>query len=144
MSATSPGIVYWDLIILGSRVSEGSDAAPGDIRAFNVRTGELAWTFHTIPRPGEFGYESWDDPDAWKRIGGANSWAGMALDKERGIVYVPTGSASPIFTEADARAKICLPIPCWHSMPERESVYGIFSRYTTTSGTATCPLRPAW
>ncbi|MDZ7721000.1 MAG: pyrroloquinoline quinone-dependent dehydrogenase [Balneolaceae bacterium] len=94
---TSPGIVYEDLIIIGSRVSEGDDAAPGDIRAFNIRTGELEWTFHTIPHPGEFGYDTWEDPDAWKKIGGANSWAGMALDEERGIVYIPTGSASPDF-----------------------------------------------
>lgn len=95
--ATSPGIIYNNLIIIGSRVSEGADAAPGDIRAFDVRTGKLKWTFHTIPRPGEFGNDTWKDPEAWKRIGGANSWAGMALDEERGIVYVPTGSASPDF-----------------------------------------------
>ncbi|MDR9363840.1 MAG: PQQ-binding-like beta-propeller repeat protein [Balneolaceae bacterium] len=94
---TSPGIVFENLIIIGSRVSEGSDAAPGDIRAFNVRTGELEWTFHTIPHPGEFGYDTWEDPDAWQKMGGANSWPGMALDEERGIVYVPTGSASPDF-----------------------------------------------
>ncbi|NBC05517.1 MAG: PQQ-binding-like beta-propeller repeat protein [Bacteroidetes bacterium] len=94
---TSPGIVFEDLIIIGSRVSEGSDAAPGDIRAFNVRNGELEWTFHTIPHPGEFGYDTWEDPDAWQKMGGANSWPGMALDEERGIVYVPTGSASPDF-----------------------------------------------
>ena len=95
--ATSPGIVYKDLIIIGSRVSEGADAAPGDIRAFNIRSGELEWTFHTIPRPGEFGYDSWENPEAWKQAGGANSWAGMALDEQRGIVYAPTGSASPDF-----------------------------------------------
>lgn len=95
--ATSPGIIYKDLIIIGSRVSEGTDAAPGDIRAFNVRTGELEWIFHTIPRPGEFGYHTWEDPDAWQQIGGANNWAGMALDEQRGMVYVPTGSASPDF-----------------------------------------------
>lgn len=95
--ATSPGVIYEDLIIIGSRVSEGSDAAPGDIRAYNVKTGELAWIFHTIPRPGEFGHNSWEDPEAWKHVGGANSWAGMTVDRERGIVYVPTGSASPDF-----------------------------------------------
>lgn len=105
VTATSPGVIFEDLIIIGSRVSEGENAAPGDIRAFNVRTGELAWTFHTIPRPGEFGYESWDDPDAWKRIGGANSWAGMSVDHERGIVYIPTGSASPDFYGGDRKGK---------------------------------------
>lgn len=95
--ATSPGVVYQDLIIIGSRVSEGDDAAPGDIRAFNIKSGELAWTFHTIPRPGEFGNDTWKNPEAWRETGGANSWAGMALDKKRGIVYAPTGSASPDF-----------------------------------------------
>lgn len=105
VSATSPGVVYEDLLILGSRVSEGADAAPGDIRAFNVRTGALEWTFHTIPRPGEFGFQTWDDSTAWKRIGGANSWAGMAVDRERGIVYAPTGSASPDFFGGNRNGK---------------------------------------
>ncbi|QEC52849.1 quinoprotein glucose dehydrogenase [Anseongella ginsenosidimutans] len=97
VSATSPGIIYRDLFIIGTRVSEGSDAASGDIRAFNAETGELAWIFHTIPRPGETGYETWEDKDAWKKTGGANSWAGMSIDMERGIVFVPTGSAGPDF-----------------------------------------------
>ncbi len=91
--ATSPGIIYRDLIIIGSRVSEEAGGAPGHIRAFNVRTGKLAWTFHTIPDPGEFGYDTWP-PEAWKTAGAANSWAGMSLDSKRGIVFVPTGSAS--------------------------------------------------
>ena len=93
VAATTPGVVYKDLLIQGMRVSEGADAAPGHIRAYNIKTGELAWTFHTIPHPGEVGYETWP-PDAWQRIGGANNWAGMSVDEERGIVYVPTGSAS--------------------------------------------------
>ncbi len=93
VSATSPGIVYGDLLIHGSRVSELADSAPGHIRAFNVYTGEIEWIFHTIPHPGEYGYDTWP-PDAWTRIGGANSWAGMSLDEERGIVYIPTGSAA--------------------------------------------------
>ena len=91
--ATSPGIIFDDLIIIGCRVSENADAAPGNIRAFNVKTGELQWVFHTIPHPGEFGYETWPE-DAWKRIGGANSWAGMSLDEGRGMVFIPTGSAA--------------------------------------------------
>ncbi len=91
--ATSPGIVYRDLIIIGSRVSEEAGAAPGHIRAFNIQTGDLVWTFKTIPGPGEFGYDTWP-PDTWETAGGANSWAGMSLDDSRGIVYVPTGSAS--------------------------------------------------
>lgn len=105
VAATSPGVIYKDLIIIGSRVSEGADAAPGDIRAFDVRTGELAWTFHTIPRPGEVGHETWEDPEAWTRVGGANSWAGMSVDRECGIVYVPTGSASPDFYGGNRKGK---------------------------------------
>ncbi len=92
--ATTPGIVFRDLIIMGSRVAEGpGPSAPGHIRAYNIRSGQIAWTFHTIPHPGEVGYETWPR-DAWKSIGGANCWAGMALDEKRGIVFVPTGSAA--------------------------------------------------
>ena len=93
ITSNTPGVIYDDLLILGMRVSEGPDAAPGYIRAFDVRTGELAWTFHTIPLPGEPGYETWP-PDAYTRVGGANAWSGLSLDEERGIVYVPTGSAA--------------------------------------------------
>ena len=90
---TTPGVVYGDLLILGSIASEGLPSAPGDIRAFHARTGELVWAFHTIPHPGEPGYESWP-PEAWKISGGANNWAGMALDEKRGLVYAGTGSAA--------------------------------------------------
>jgi quinoprotein glucose dehydrogenase len=91
---TTPGIVFKDLIILGMRESEGpGPVAPGHIRAYNIRTGRLAWIFHTIPWPGEPGYETWP-PDAWKFIGAANCWTGMALDQKRGLLYVPTGSAA--------------------------------------------------
>ncbi|MDH5380411.1 MAG: PQQ-binding-like beta-propeller repeat protein [Cyclobacteriaceae bacterium] len=93
VAATSPGIIFGDIFILGSRVSEGPGGAPGHIRAFNVKTGKLEWVFHTIPKPGQPGYETWPE-DAWKTVGGANSWAGMSLDTKRGIVYIPTGSAA--------------------------------------------------
>jgi glucose dehydrogenase len=89
---TSPGAIYKDLMIVGGRNPETHPAAPGDIRAFDVRTGALRWRFKTIPEPGEPGYETWPK-DAWKTAGAANNWAGMALDEKRGIVYVPTGSA---------------------------------------------------
>ncbi|MFL5497193.1 MAG: PQQ-binding-like beta-propeller repeat protein [Gemmatimonadaceae bacterium] len=98
--ATTPGVIYRDLLIQGSRVGEGEGSAPGDVRAYDVRTGSIRWTFHTIPRPGEFGYETWP-MDAWKTAGGANSWAGMTIDRERGIVYIPTGSATPDFYGGD-------------------------------------------
>jgi quinoprotein glucose dehydrogenase len=94
VTATSPGIIYKDLIIIGTRVSEGIDAAPGHIRAYNTKTGALQWIFHTIPHPGEYGYDTWENPDAWKFIGGANSWPGFTLDEKRGILFAPTGSAA--------------------------------------------------
>jgi quinoprotein glucose dehydrogenase len=91
VSATSPGIIYGDLLIQGTRVAETLPAAPGHIRAYDVRTGSLVWTFRTIPHPGEYGHETWP-AEAYRYLGGANNWAGMSLDEERGIVYVPTGS----------------------------------------------------
>lgn len=91
--ANAPGVVYGDLLIIGMRLSEGLDAAPGNIRAYNIRTGKREWIFHTIPQEGELGYETWDKEHI-KQIGGANNWAGMTVDRERGIVFVPTGSAT--------------------------------------------------
>lgn len=93
--SNTPGTVFEDLIIMPLRVSEGSDAAPGFIQAFNIRNGELAWVFKTIPDPGQPGYETWP-PEAYKNtdVGAANNWAGMAIDRQRGIVFVPTGSAA--------------------------------------------------
>ena len=78
--ANSPGVVFENLLILGTRVSEEKGAAPGHIRAYNVLTGEIAWIFHTIPKPGQFGAETWPE-NAWNEIGGANAWSGMSLDE---------------------------------------------------------------
>jgi quinoprotein glucose dehydrogenase len=89
--ATSPGIIYKDLLIQGTALGEGYDAAPGFVRAYNVRTGKIAWTFNTIPQPGEFGYDTWDK-DSYKEAGGTNAWAGMSVDEEKGMVFVPLGS----------------------------------------------------
>jgi quinoprotein glucose dehydrogenase len=100
VALTTPGIVYKNLIIVGGRNPETHPAPPGDIRAFDVRTGKLVWTFHTIPHPGEVGYDTWP-ADAWQTAGAANNWAGMALDAARGIVYVPTGSAVMDFYGGD-------------------------------------------
>ena len=100
VALTTPGIVYKDLIIVGGRNPEAHPAPPGDIRAFDVHTGKLRWSFHTIPHPGEPGYETWP-PDAWKTAGAANNWAGMSLDEKHGIVYVPTGSAVMDFYGGD-------------------------------------------
>lgn len=94
LQANTPGVVYGDLIIMGMRVGEGpAPAAPGHIRAYNVRTGKLAWRFNTIPQPGEEGYETWP-PNAYRYIGGVNVWTGFALDEQRGLVFCPIGSAA--------------------------------------------------
>ncbi len=98
VSASSPGVVYEispadAVLIMGSAVPETLPGAPGDIRAYDVRTGALRWTFHTIPRPGEFGYDTWP-ADAWKIAGGANAWAGLSIDPKLGIVFAATGSAA--------------------------------------------------
>lgn len=92
ITLTTPATVYKDLVIVGGEVPETHPAPPGDIRAFDARTGALRWTFHTIPHPGEPGYETWPK-DAWKNAGSANNWGGMTVDAQRGILYVPTGSA---------------------------------------------------
>jgi len=95
--ATSPGAISKDLLIQGTRVGEEEGSAPGDVRAYDVHTGAIRWTFHTIPHPGEFGDDTWPSGGAWQSAGGANSWAGMSVDTARGIVFVPTGSATPDF-----------------------------------------------
>lgn len=92
--STTPGIIYKDLIIVGTRVSEDAVSAPGHVRAYDVYTGKLRWIFHTIPQPGEPGFESWEDSLAYKHIGGANAWAGFSMDEEKGMLFVPTGSAA--------------------------------------------------
>ena len=87
----TPGRVFENLFITGSNTGEGYFSPPGDIRAYDVVTGTLVWTFHTIPRPGEYGYDTWP-PDAWKYAGGANNWGEISIDEKRGIAFVPTGS----------------------------------------------------
>ncbi len=101
LMATTPGVVFRDLLILGSSVGEGPElAAPGSVRAYDVRTGQRVWSFHTIPHPGEFGYDTWP-ADAWKTAGGANCWGGMSVDEQRGAVYVATGSPTFDFFGSD-------------------------------------------
>ncbi len=102
VQSTTPGRIFENLLILGSATNQGYGSAPGDIRAFDVRTGKLVWTFHTIPHPGEFGYETWP-PDAWKTVGGANVWSEFSLDAVRGIVYAPTASGKYNFNGADRK-----------------------------------------
>ncbi len=100
----NPGRIFENLLILGSATNEEYKSGPGDIRAYDVRTGHLEWSFHTVPHAGEPGYETWPK-DAWKSIGGANDWSGMALDVKRGIVYVPTASPKYNFYGANRPGK---------------------------------------
>lgn len=91
---TSPGVVYKNLLILGSEVGEGPDpAAPGHIRAFDIRSGKQVWIFHTIPEPGEFGHDTWEG-ESWRNAGGANDWGGLSVDAKRGWLFAATGSAA--------------------------------------------------
>ena len=135
LSVTSPGVIYQNLIILGSSVSETLPATPGDIRAYDVRTGQLRWKFHTIPHPGEFGYDTWP-PDAWKTSGAANNWAGAVVDVSRGLVFIPTGSAAYDFYGADrhgddlfANTMLCLDAATgkrkWHFQAVRHDVWDL-------------------
>src|SRR6187455_3298589 len=100
IQSSIPGEVFENLVIVGSATGEGYMSPPGDIRAYDVLTGKLVWTFHTVPRPGEFGYDTWPK-DAWKYIGGVNNWGEMTVDTRRGIVYIPLGSPTYDFYGAD-------------------------------------------
>ena len=100
IQSNTPGEVFENLIIQGSAPGEGYMSPPGDIRAYDILTGKLVWTFHTVPRPGEFGYETWPK-DAWKYIGGTNNWGEMTVDTRRGIAYIPLGSPTYDFYGVD-------------------------------------------
>ena len=101
---TSPGVVYRDLIIVGSSIREYYDNPPGHIRAYDAKTGEMAWTFHTVPLPGEFGYDTWP-PESYKSVGGCNAWSGLSIDRERGIVFAATGAPTFDFHGGDRVGK---------------------------------------
>ena len=98
----TPGRVFENLVILGSSTGEDYGSPPGDIRAYDILTGKMTWSFHTVPHPGEPGYETWP-PEAWKYAGGTNDWGGMTLDEKRGIVYTPIGSTTYDFYGADRK-----------------------------------------
>lgn len=96
----TPGEVFENLILLGSATGEGYMSPPGDVRAYDILTGKLVWQFHTVPHPGEFGYETWPK-DAWKYIGGTNTWGELTVDQKRGIAFFPTGSPTYDYYGAD-------------------------------------------
>jgi quinoprotein glucose dehydrogenase len=121
----SPGRVFENLLILGSATGEEYNSPPGDIRAFDILSGKMVWIFHTVPHPGEFGYDTWPK-DAWKYIGGTNDWGGMTIDEKRGIAYFPLGSLPMISMAPIVPARVCSAIACWRSTPARESIFGTF------------------
>ena len=102
VQSTTPGRVFEDLLILGSATNEEYESGPGDIRAYDVRTGHPVWTFHTVPRPGEVGYDTWPK-EAWRTVGGANAWSGLSLDEKRGMVFIPTASPKYNFYGANRK-----------------------------------------
>ncbi|MBO0721612.1 MAG: PQQ-binding-like beta-propeller repeat protein [Blastocatellia bacterium] len=129
----TPGVVYKDMLIVGSLVSEALPAAPGHIRAYDLRTGKQRWIFHTIPQPGEYGYETWPK-EAWKYTGGVNNWSGMVVDQKRGLLFAPTGSAAFDFYGANrhgddlfANTLLCLDANTgkrvWHFQGVRHDVW---------------------
>jgi len=102
---TSPPAIYQDLVLLGFANGEGAGpGAPGDVRAFHARTGKEVWRFHTVPRPGEFGHDTWEG-DSWKERGGCNAWSGLTVDEERGIVFGGTGSPAFDFYGGDRKGR---------------------------------------
>ena len=140
VQSTTPGKVFENLLILGSATNQEYDSAPGDIRAFDVRTGKLAWTFHTIPHPGEFGYNTWPK-DAWKTVGGPTPGANYRLTKSAASSMFPLPVRNTISTEPIVLARICSAIVCLRLMPVQGSAYGIFRWFTTISGTTTIRRR---
>lgn len=100
LASRNPPTIFEDLIIMGSFTGESYLSAPGHIRAYNVLTGKMEWIFHTIPQPGEYGYDTWP-PEAYKYVGGVNNWASMSVDEKRGIIFIPIGSPTYDFYGAD-------------------------------------------
>src|SRR6266705_748360 len=103
---TSAPFIYKKLVITGAHVVDetGPKGPAGDVRAWNVRTGELVWTFHTVPRPGEMGHETWD-ANSWKDRMGANVWSMMSVDEQRGLIFLPIGSPSYDFYGGDRKGQ---------------------------------------
>ena len=125
VEATSPGIVYKNHLIVGGRVSEGYKSTPGDIRSYNTITGEFEWIFHTVPREGEEGFDTWEFIEG-ETYGGSNPWGGFTLDQERGWVFSPPDLSVPRILSTVARAKepTSSAIVYWQSTLQRESEFG--------------------
>ena len=125
------------------RPGEGYLAPPGDIRAFDVVTGKLLWVFHTIPRPGEFGYDTWPK-DAYKYMGGVDVWGEITVDEKRGIAYFPVASAKYELYGGDRPGDNLYADCSWRWTPARVSIFGIFRPFITMSGITTRMQPPNW
>ena len=139
--SNTPGVIYRDLLILPTRHAETDPAAPGNIRAFDVRTGEVAWVFHTIPHPGELGYDTWP-PDAWQRSAPRTTGPACRSTSRAGWSSCRPGRRRPTSTAATGTARTCSRTRCWRSTPPAANAAGTSRRCITTSGTATSPPRP--
>jgi quinoprotein glucose dehydrogenase len=141
IQSSIPGEVFGNLVIVGTATGEGYMSPPGDIRAYDVATGKLAWTFHTVPRPGEFGYDTWPK-DAWKYIGGVNNWGEMTVDTRSGIVYIRSDRRHTTSTASIASAAICSARQSLRLTREPENAGGISSSRITTCGISIRAPRP--
>ncbi len=122
LQTNNPGRIFDDLIIIPLPAGGASyDATPADIHAYNVRTGKLAWMFHVIPHPGEFGYDTWP-PDAWKTAGGVHNWNEMTVDEKRGIAYIPLGTARYDFYGANRKGRSVRQLSAGAGRAHRETV----------------------
>ena len=141
-NVTSPGTVVGDVIAVGSSIADTlrPDAPPGDVRGFDVRTGALRWTFHTIPHEGEVGRETWKGGTALS--GAANVWSTITADLARGWLFLPVSTPSPDFYGGDRAGAICSATRWWRSTPRRAGASGTSRRSTTISGTTTSPRHP--
>ena len=143
LASRTPGRIFENLIILGSFPGEGYLAPPGDLRAFDVRTGKLAWVFHTIPHPGEPGADTWPK-DAYKYMGGVDVWGEITVDEKRGIAYFLSPPPSTNCMAATGPAITFTPTRCWRSMPAPANICGTSRPCITISGTTILPPRPNW
>ncbi len=137
---TSPPVVYKNLVILSNSVDDRviyKHDPPGDIRAYDTRTGKRAWIFHTVPQKGEFGNDTWKN-DSWLYTGHVNTWAPITLDEQRGLVYLPLGTPSNDFYGGSALARTCTGNPLYASMRTQGSASGFFRRSIMACGTTIC------
>ena len=140
LQTSNPGRIFEDTFIISLPAQgAGYDVEPGDVQAYDVRTGALRWVFHSIPHTGEFGADTWPK-DAWKTHGGVHNWSELTVDEARGIVYIPFGSRASTTTAAIARNNL-FGNTSWRSTPAPASGCGTTSSCITTCGTTTCPRR---